>query len=125
MKETIHEQIAFSCIRNGEEVEIECDKGIMPLIKDINEAGFITCYSCEGDERLDAYVGIKNPHGKNLAVANEIVNTFFRDSNRIVTIEINSDGTLIFRAWIRKEFLNEFINYSDTRMGYKCIIATK
>lgn len=122
---TIHEQTVFSCMRNGKEVKIECDKGIVPLIKELNEAGFATCYSCEGDDKKDAYVVVKNPRRKNLHIADEIVRKYYWHSKRRVTVEINLEGAIVFRAWNREQFEKRFMKYNDAKSECKCIVVKK
>lgn len=106
-----HEQITFSCVRNGKEVQIECDKGIAPLVRQLNEAGFATCYSCEGDEKRNSYVVVKNPRRKNPYFADRIVRKFYWKSRRIVTVEITPEGALVFRGWNRDAFETRFLNH--------------
>lgn len=65
-----HEQKNIICEYKNKKIKIECDVNIAPLIKELNENGFKTVFSCEnsivkrdGDD-CKPYVMIKMPSSK-------------------------------------------------------------
>ena len=74
----IHEQQTIY-VRNseGRRKRIVCDKGIVPLIRNLWANGYETLFSCEGHDRNYPYVVIKNV-GSNPKKVHAILKSFWK-----------------------------------------------
>ena len=104
-----HKQVEIEVSENGKKKTIECDEGVAPLIKEIHEAGFATNFSCQGDENHIAYVVIRNPRHRNLAIVDNIVRKFW--SGKLIRIKISQKGHLCYYGFTDLQFLRDFISY--------------
>jgi hypothetical protein len=123
--QSLHKQISIEIQKNGKLVEITCDEGIAPLVKELNEAGFQTSFSCQGDDENISYVMIRNSHHKNLMLAKDIVDKYFGGDGKVVTLHVNYDGRFIFRGWTKEQFDKKAYCKSLNETMFKCVPVKK
>ena len=120
-----HKQVMIEVSVNGKTKMVECDEGIVPLVKELNEAGFPTSYSCQGDDEHESYVVIRNSRHKNLMLAKDIVDKYFGGDGRAVTLHVNYDGRFIFRGWTKEQFNKSAYDMAIGETMFRCIPVKK
>ena len=84
-----------------------CDRGVLRVLKELNEAGVVTLYSCQGNDPgswLGPYLVFKNKGAKNAICALSIIERHWK--RYWVRTEVSAyNGNICVRAYRNKQCL--------------------